>query len=61
MVKPSTKDEIAGRIHEVKGTIKEKVGQLTNDPDLEGEGIGEKIAGRVEKKIGQVEKVVEKP
>ena len=60
-MKPSTNDEIAGRIHEVKGTIKERIGQLTNDPDLEGEGIGEKIAGKVEKKIGQVEKVVEKP
>jgi uncharacterized protein YjbJ (UPF0337 family) len=60
-MKPSTKDEIAGRIHEVKGTIKEKAGELTNDPDLEGEGIGEKIAGKVQKKIGQVEKVIEKP
>jgi uncharacterized protein YjbJ (UPF0337 family) len=59
-MKPSTKDEIAGRVHEVKGTIKEKVGELTNDPDLEGEGIGEKIAGKIQKKIGQVEKVVEK-
>jgi uncharacterized protein YjbJ (UPF0337 family) len=58
---PGTKDEIAGRVHEVKGTIKEKVGELTNDPDLEGEGIGEKIAGKVQKKIGQVEKVIEKP
>jgi uncharacterized protein YjbJ (UPF0337 family) len=60
-MKPGTKDEIAGKIHEVKGKIKEKVGQLTNDPDLEGEGIGEKIAGKVQKKIGQVEKAVEKP
>jgi uncharacterized protein YjbJ (UPF0337 family) len=59
-MKPSTEDEIAGRIHEVKGTIKEKVGELTNDPDLEGEGIGEKIAGKVRKKIGQVEKALEK-
>jgi uncharacterized protein YjbJ (UPF0337 family) len=58
---PGTKDEIAGRVHEVKGSIKEKVGELTNDPDLEGEGIGEKIAGKVQKKIGQVEKVIEKP
>jgi uncharacterized protein YjbJ (UPF0337 family) len=56
-MKPGTKDEIAGRVHEVKGTIKEKVGELTNDPDLEGEGIGEKIGGKVQKKIGQVEKV----
>ena len=60
-MKPSTKNEVAGRVHEVKGTIKEKVGRLTNDPDLEGEGIGEKIAGKVQQKIGQVEKVIEKP
>ena len=57
---PGTKDEIAGRVHELKGTVKEKVGELTNDPDLEGEGIGEKIGGKVQKKIGQVEKVFEK-
>jgi uncharacterized protein YjbJ (UPF0337 family) len=60
-MKPSTKNEIAGKVHEVKGNIKEKVGQLTNDPDLEGEGIGEKIAGKVQKKIGQLENAIEKP
>ena len=59
-MKPSTENKIAGKVHEVKGTIKEQVGHLTNDPDLEGEGIGEKIAGKVQKKIGQVEKVFEK-
>ena len=61
MMNPSTENKIAGKIHEVKGSIKEKVGELTNDPDLEGEGIGENIAGKVQKKIGQVEKVFEKP
>ena len=60
-MKPSTENQIAGKVHEVKGTIKEKAGQLTNYPDLEGEGIGEKIAGKIQKKIGQVQKVVEKP
>jgi uncharacterized protein YjbJ (UPF0337 family) len=45
----------------VKGKIKEKVGRLTNDPDLEGEGIGEEIAGKIQKKIGQVQTIVEKP
>jgi uncharacterized protein YjbJ (UPF0337 family) len=59
-MKPSTENEIAGKVHEVKGTIKEKVGELTNDPDLEGEGIGEKIAGKVQKKVGQVEKALGK-
>ncbi len=57
-MKPSTENEIAGKVHEVKGTIKEKVGELTNDPDLEGEGIGEKIDGKVQKKVGQVEKAL---
>ena len=58
MVKPSTKDEVAGKIHEVKGAVKEKVGQLTNRPGLEAEGKVEKVAGRVQKKVGQVKQVL---
>ncbi|MGA2360525.1 MAG: CsbD family protein [Terriglobales bacterium] len=60
-MKPSTENEVAGKMHEVKGKIKEKVGRLTNNPNLEGEGFGENIAGKVQNKIGQVQKVVEKP
>ena len=60
-MKPSTKNEITGKVHEVKGKLKQKVGQMTNDPDLEAEGLDEKIAGKVQKKIGQVEKVFENP
>jgi uncharacterized protein YjbJ (UPF0337 family) len=59
-MKPSTKDEIVGGVHQVKGSIKKKVGQLTNDRDLEAEGIGQKIAGKVQKKVGNVEKAIEK-
>jgi uncharacterized protein YjbJ (UPF0337 family) len=57
-MKPSTKDEVAGKIHEVKGAVKEKVGKLTNNPDLEAEGTVEKVAGKIQKKIGQVKKVL---
>jgi uncharacterized protein YjbJ (UPF0337 family) len=60
-MKPSTENEIAGKVHEVKGKIKEKIDRLTNDPDLEGAGTGERIGGKVQKKIGQLEKAVEKP
>ena len=60
-MKPSTQNEIAGKVHEVKGKIKEKAGQLTNNPDLEDKGTVEKIAGKMQTKIGQVQKVVEKP
>jgi uncharacterized protein YjbJ (UPF0337 family) len=61
IMKPSTQDKIAGDVHEVKGKIKGQVGRVTNNPSLEGEGIGENLAGKVQKKIGQVEEVIEKP
>jgi uncharacterized protein YjbJ (UPF0337 family) len=54
-MKSSARNQITGKIHEVKGKIKEKAGRLTNEPCLEGEGIGEKIAGKIQKKIGQVQ------
>ena len=57
-MKPGTKDEVAGKIHEVKGAVKEKVGKLTNDPELEAKGKVEKVAGKIQSKIGQVEKVL---
>jgi hypothetical protein len=43
--KPGIKNEITGKVHEAKGKIREKAGPMTNNPDLEGEGLGEKIAG----------------
>jgi uncharacterized protein YjbJ (UPF0337 family) len=45
---------------EAKGKIKEKAGQVTNDPNLKAEGQAENLAGKVQKKVGQVEKVLEK-
>jgi uncharacterized protein YjbJ (UPF0337 family) len=59
-MKDSMKDQLEGKVHEVKGAVKEKVGQATNDPDLMDEGTGEKIAGKVQKKVGDIEKVFEK-
>jgi uncharacterized protein YjbJ (UPF0337 family) len=59
-MKPSTKDQIEGKFHELKGKAKQKAGQVTNNPNLEAEGQAEKIAGKVQKKVGQVEKVFEK-
>ena len=36
-MKTSTKDEVEGKVHEVKGKIKEQVGRATNNSDLETE------------------------
>lgn len=57
-MKPSTQDRTEGKLHEVKGKIKEGVGKATNDPDLEVSGNAEKKAGVVQKWIGRAEKVV---
>jgi uncharacterized protein YjbJ (UPF0337 family) len=59
-MKDSVKDEVAGKAHEVKGALKEAVGHVTGNPRTEAEGQDEKIAGKIQKKIGQVEKVIDK-
>jgi len=55
-MKQSSKDQMKGKTHEVKGAIKEKVGHAVDNPNLEAEGQDEKIAGKIQKKVGQVEK-----
>ena len=42
---PSTKDEIQGTAHEVKGKVKETAGKITNNPNLQAEGNVEKNTG----------------
>jgi len=59
-MKPSTEDQIKGTVHEVKGAAKEKLGHVINNPGLQAEGQDEKLAGKIQTKVGQVEKVLEK-
>ncbi|MBI5014674.1 MAG: CsbD family protein [Deltaproteobacteria bacterium] len=59
-MKSSTKNQVKGTIHQLKGSVKEIAGRLSSDGELEAEGIGERLAGNVQEKIGQVEKLVEK-
>jgi len=59
-MKSSTKDQVEGTFHELKGKAKEVAGKLSDNPKLEAEGTGEKIAGKVQDKIGRVKKVVGK-
>ena len=55
-MKSSTKDQVGGAFHQVKGRLKEIAGELSNNPRLEAEGTHEKITGKVLQKIGQVKK-----
>jgi uncharacterized protein YjbJ (UPF0337 family) len=59
-MKDSTKDQAEGTLHEVKGKVKEQVGRATKNPNLVEDGQDEKVAGKVQKKVGQVERVFEK-
>ena len=59
-MKSSTKDKAEGTFHELKGKAKEVAGKLSDNPKLEAEGTGEKIAGKIQGKIGQVKKVLGK-
>jgi uncharacterized protein YjbJ (UPF0337 family) len=59
-MKDSTHDQLHGTAHKVKGAVKEKTGEITNNPQLEKEGRDEKNAGKVQKKVGEVEKVLER-
>ena len=44
----------------MKGNVKEKAGKVANNPDLKSEGHAEELRGKVQKKLGQVEQVLEK-
>lgn len=56
-MKSSTRDKAEGMLHQMKGKVKEVAGDLTDNPKLEAEGAGEKIAGKAQEKMGQVKKV----
>ena len=57
-MKSSKQDKAECTFYEVKGKVKEVAGKLSDDPNLEAEGTGEKIAGKVQEKVGQVKKVL---
>ena len=58
-MKSSTKDKIKGAVKEAKGKAKEETGKAIGNPDLRDQGTIEKAGGKVQLKIGDVEKVFE--
>lgn len=47
------KDEVQGKTDQVKGKIKESVGNATNDEQLRDEGTADRAAGDVEEAFGK--------
>jgi uncharacterized protein YjbJ (UPF0337 family) len=56
-MKSSTADKVKGKFQEVKGKTKKGLGTM-NDPTLEGKD--ENKVGRVQRKTGQAENVLDK-
>ena len=56
-MKSSTKDKIKGTLRAAKGKVKEESGKAVGNPDLRDRGTGEKVAGTIQRKVGDVKKV----
>ena len=59
-MKSSTKNQATGTAKIAAGKIKETTGKLVGNPRLKAAGQTEQVEGRVQKKIGQIERVLEK-
>lgn len=51
-------DEVKGKGKDIKGQVKEKVGEWTNDSDLEAEGEADQVEGKVQGTIGEARRKV---
>jgi uncharacterized protein YjbJ (UPF0337 family) len=51
-VNKARRTRLKARFHEMKGQVKEKAEQATNNPDLESKSQAEKAVGKIQKKIG---------
>ena len=59
-MKSSTKDTAEGKMHQVKGKVKQVAGILAGRDDLEAEGKEEHLEGKIQEKAGQIKKVMDK-
>jgi uncharacterized protein YjbJ (UPF0337 family) len=51
-------DEIEGKLDQAKGSIKETVGRVVNDGELEAEGQGDRVGGKVQEGFGTAKRKV---
>ncbi len=49
------RDKIEGKIEEVKGNLKKRIGGATEDPAKQAKGWAEEKKGQLKKKVGEVE------
>jgi len=52
------KDEAKGKLDEIKGRVKQGVGDLTDDQDLKNEGAADELGGKIQSGIGKARRKV---
>jgi uncharacterized protein YjbJ (UPF0337 family) len=52
-------DKLEGKADELKGKVKEGIGDATDNPDLQAEGRGDRVEGKVEQAIGEAKEAWE--
>jgi uncharacterized protein YjbJ (UPF0337 family) len=52
------KDEVKGKLDEVKGRVKQGVGDLTDDEKLKDEGAADELGGKVQGGFGKARRKV---
>ena len=52
------KDEVEGKWEQAKGWVKDKAGEITNDPELEAEGEAQNAGGKTQETWGKFKRGV---
>lgn len=52
------KEQVSGKVDELKGRVKEEIGKATNKPDTQAEGLVDQGKGKVKQAYGDVKEEV---
>ncbi len=55
-IQRGTEHSVEGKTDKLKGRVKDAVGGLTNDPEMQTEGKWDKLKGSAKDKLGKVER-----
>ena len=50
----ANEDQTEGKMKDLGGKVKEEIGGVTGDKDMEAEGQADQVEGKVQKKVGDV-------
>jgi uncharacterized protein YjbJ (UPF0337 family) len=54
------KEQITGKVDELKGKVKQGIGKATDDPGLQAEGVVDEAKGKVKQAYGDVKGAIKR-